>query len=200
MAAAALVNFNLPSQIASTADVLNLPVYNSSPGIYGGIGIGDYQTPGPYNHGQFDHNNRPRFYVQDTWKLRPTLTLNYGLAYEADLGLFNSSLNKPAYLSLILGSTHPTDPNLLDFSPAFGFAWSLGKSGKTVIRGGGGIYWDSINLYYHWREEAAIGPLGDMRQIVVQTHLQTSFPGFSISMAILTAPPCPSARRFPSSI
>ncbi len=177
VSAAALASFNLPAQIASTADVLNLPVYNTSPGIYGGVGIGNYQTPGPYNHGQFDHNNRPRGYIQDTWKLRPNLTLNYGLAYEADLGLFNSSLNKPAYLLPILGSTSPTGPNLKNFSPALGFAWSPGKSGKTVIRGGGGIYWDSINLYYHWREEAAIGPLGDMRQIVGANAFTNIFPG-----------------------
>lgn len=167
----------LPAQITSTNDVLNLPVYNTSPGIYGGVGIGQYQTPGPYERGNFDHNNRPRGYVQDTWKLRPNLTLNYGLAYEADLGLFNSSLNKPAYLIPILGSTNPTNPNLRNFSPAFGFAWSPGKSGKTVIRGGGGIYWDSINLYYHWREEAAIGPLGDMRQIVGANAFTNIFPG-----------------------
>ncbi len=177
VSAAALASFNVPAQIASTADVLNLPVYNTSPGIYGGVGIGNYQTPGPYNPGQFDHNNRPRGYIQDTWKLRPNLTLNYGLAYEADLGLFNSSLNKPAYLLPILGSTSPTGPNLKNFSPALGFAWSPGKSGKTVIRSGGGIYWDSINLYYHWREEAAIGPLGDMRQIVGANAFTNIFPG-----------------------
>ena len=93
--------------------------YNTSPGIYGGVGIGQYQTPGPYERGNFDHNNRPRGYFQDTWKVRPNLTLNYGLAYEADLGLFNSSLNKPAYLVPILGFYQPDRSQPAEFLSRF---------------------------------------------------------------------------------
>ena len=177
VSAAALPLLGLPSQIATTQDVLNLPVYNNVPGIYGGVGIGDYQTPGPYNYSQFNHNNRPRVYATDTWKVSPRLTVNYGLGWEADLGLFNSSINKPAYLLPIFGTTSPTKPNLRDFSPSAGFAWSLDKSGKTVIRGGGGIYWDSINLYYHWRDEASIGPVGDMRNILPANAFTNTLPG-----------------------
>jgi hypothetical protein len=65
---------------------------------------------------------RYSFYGQDTWKVRPNLTLNYGLRY--------SISDEPFYM--------PLDKN--DFQPRAGFSWSPFASGKTVIRGGAGIF------------------------------------------------------------
>ena len=49
-------------------------------------------------------NDRTRVYFQDTWKITPSFTLNYGLAYEYESNLFNEDLPKPAYLEPIYGS------------------------------------------------------------------------------------------------
>ena len=169
VSAFALANYfpTLPATLRSTADLLNLPNYNISSASYGvGVGAGIGQTVAPYHRGNHDHVSRPHGYFADTWKVTPRLTVNYGLSYEVDFGLFNSDMPKPGYLLPILGSTKATQPNLMNFSPSVGFAWSMDKSGKTVIRGGAGIYWDTINQYYHWREEAAIGPLGNGRFIL----------------------------------
>jgi hypothetical protein len=176
----ALANYfpTLPTTVATTADLLNEPNYNISSASYGvGVGAGIGQTVAPYGRDQHNHVIRPHGFVADTWKITPRLTLNYGLSYEVDFGLFNSDMPKPAYLLPILGSTKATQPNLMNFSPSVGFAWSMDKRGKTVLRGGAGIYWDTINQYYHWREEAAIGPLGNGRFILSPNAFTNIYPG-----------------------
>lgn len=65
---------------------------------------------------------RYAFYGQDTWKVRPNLTLNYGLRY--------SISDEPFYM--------PLDKN--DIQPRVGFSWAPFADGKTVIRGGAGLF------------------------------------------------------------
>jgi hypothetical protein len=66
-------------------------------------------------------------YVQDEWKVRPSLTLNAGLRYEVQ------------FLETIA-----TDKN--NVSPRAGFAWSPFASRRSVVRGGFGLYYDRIPL------------------------------------------------------
>jgi hypothetical protein len=169
----------LPTSIRSTSDVLNLPVYNISPALYGAIGIGPSVTPGPYNFGPDRRNIRPRGFAQDTWKVREGLTVNFGLGYEIETGLFNSDLTKPQFLAPIFGQNglSPTPVNKTDFAPSFGFAYSVGKSGKTVIRGGAGMYWDTLPIYWRSRENGAIGPVGNGRVTISAGAFTNTFPG-----------------------
>jgi len=71
--------------------------------------------------------NRYGLYVQDAWKLRPNFTLNYGLRY--------SIHDEPFFV--------PTYKR--DFQPRAGFSWDPTGSGKTVIRGGAGIFTGFLN-------------------------------------------------------
>jgi hypothetical protein len=61
-------------------------------------------------------------YAEDDWRLRPNMTLNIGLRFETQ--------NDIAFTP--------------DFGPRLGFAWALGggKNPKTVLRAGGGIFFD----------------------------------------------------------
>ncbi|HEY3940785.1 MAG TPA: TonB-dependent receptor [Bryobacteraceae bacterium] len=77
-------------------------------------------------------------WVQDDWKLSPKLTLNLGVRYDNDLGIFDPSLN----LKSGLQTPHHND-NLL-FAPRVGFAYDPTGSRKTVIRGGGGLFYGDI--------------------------------------------------------
>ncbi len=66
------------------------------------------------------------FYVQDGVKARPDLYLTFGLRYDYEL--------QP--------SGTPRDGN--NFGPRFGFAYDPFKNGRTVIRGGGGLYYQPL--------------------------------------------------------
>ena len=166
----------LPVTVTSNADLLNLPIYGLQASASGGIGLGSANNPGPYKQAGFQ-NNRPDFFVQDSWKMRPNLTVNFGLQYERESGLFNSDIPRPAFLAPIYGSDlTPTKVNNVELAPGAGFAWSPFKDNKTVFRGGAGIYFDTASQYQRYRDRSAITPLGNGRLTVSTNVLQNPFP------------------------
>jgi Carboxypeptidase regulatory-like domain len=163
---------NLPTAIRTNQDLLNLPFAGAA------VGVGDPGQPPPYNVDKAKVNSRLRFYGQDTWRIKPRFTLNYGLAWNFESTLVNRDLDKPAYLTPLYGSDlSPTENNYNNFSPAVGFAWSLDKASKTVLRGGAGLYWETELLWRRLRERAAIGPIGNGRLQVPHTSFTNIFPG-----------------------
>ena len=96
------------------------------------------------------------YFFQDNWKISPTLTLTTGLRYD-NFGQFANSLPYPAFSGFDpaqLLVRHEVKPDNKDFAPAFGLAWSpasrsgwIGRllgDGKTVLRGGYQISYDSL--------------------------------------------------------
>ncbi len=168
-----------PNVLKTDADVLKLPVLNIGSSIFSGIGVGNISTPGAYDHNENRNFNQYRLYFQDIWKVKKNFTLNYGLAWNAQTGFYNSDVPRPAYLAPILGSNNlgPTANNTKEFQPAVGFAWSPFKNSKTVIRGGAGIYWDSTPGYYKLRETASIDPPGASRNTLAASAFTNNIPG-----------------------
>jgi Carboxypeptidase regulatory-like domain/TonB dependent receptor len=89
-------------------------------------------------------NHRIGVYFTDAWKIKRNFTLTLGLRYDYDSALADSDLVRTAKLAEFnpaLGGFINNDVN--NFAPQAGFAWDINGNGKTVIRGGGGIYYDS---------------------------------------------------------
>jgi hypothetical protein len=177
---------NLPTSINSTEALNSLSIYaapaNSSAN---GFSVGDGTVPGFYEPNTGTSNWRIQPFAGDTWKVRGNLTVNYGLEYNLETYLFPKNMPVPTYLNPILegqtggmayGTGKPTATNKLDFSPVFGIAWSPGKSKKTVIRAGFGMYWDTIGQFQHESSAAAEGPSGDGRALLTASDLTNIFP------------------------
>jgi hypothetical protein len=102
-------------------------------------------------------------YAQDTFKIRPRLTLNYGLRYDIDLpaseafdrfSAVDPTLPNPGAGGILgaytyfgtgtgrNGQTRPQDLYTKAFGPRVGFAYSIND--KTVIRGGYGIFYEPL--------------------------------------------------------
>ncbi len=171
----------LPSVLKTDADALNLPVLAQPSSIFSGVGVGAVSTPAPYGYDSQRYYDQYRAYFNDTWKISSKLTLNYGLAWNAQKGFYNSNLPKPQFLAPILGTgpdnLGPTVNNTKEFQPALGFAWNPFHDNKTVIRGGAGIYWDSTPGYYKLREAPVIGPVGNGRSTLAASAFTNIYPG-----------------------
>jgi hypothetical protein len=142
-------------------EILQLPLRSFT------TGIGNPSLPGPYNFDRASRNDRWRFYFQDAWHALPSLTLSYGIAYSYETNLFHHDLDYPSYLAPLMGADlRPPRRDTDNFDPTFGLAWSVGKTGRTVIRGGGGIYRDEASLAWKARDRAFIGPSGNGRVVV----------------------------------
>jgi hypothetical protein len=145
----------------------------------GDTAFSDYMLglPGSYGQGSANTENVRStglyLFAQDSWKIKPNLTLNYGLRWELNTPIADISKHvqtfRPGQVSTVypckntintdcssmtpVGLLVPGDkgvPNGLTqtyykaFAPRIGIAWSPGTSGKTSIRAGWGLFYNPI--------------------------------------------------------
>lgn len=95
------------------------------------------------------------FFANDTWRIRPNLTLNLGLRYEYNAPAVDAqnraNLYDQATQTLVPVGTNGMPrggylPDRNDFAPRVGIAWSPRGDRRMVARAGYGIYYDQSSL------------------------------------------------------
>ena len=113
------------------------------------------------------HNWAYSGFIQDDWRATKNLTLNLGLRYEFStilqeehnlLGNFDPNFG---LVQVKTGSNQiPSlyNPDHKNFAPRFGFAWDISGKGTTVIRGGAGLVYETVNWQSFIAFNNAFGP------------------------------------------
>jgi len=95
--------------------------------------------------------NNQGFYIQDDFRWTSRLTLNYGMRWDYFgvvgeknhlFNQFDATGNGGAGSLTTVGQLYEKDYN--NFAPRFGFAYDLSGKGRTVIRGGWGLFYDAF--------------------------------------------------------
>ena len=133
----------------------------SKPDEYGTVSF-DPTTGGTANNNRYFRDSTYGAYVQDDWKVKPGLTLNLGLRWDATSNPSEahgtlSTLTVPqgnvTLLQQIQGISVGLNPNPSDrhpfidhkktyFAPRFGFAWQPFGLKDWSVRGGAGVFFD----------------------------------------------------------
>jgi len=108
-----------------------------------GLGIPNVLIQGIGNSNIFFSNKTFAGFLQDSWRVHPRLTFNYGIRYDVELTpTFPPSTPINAIAEPALGITTGLPRDMNNFSPRFALAWDPTGTGKTVIRAGYGIFFD----------------------------------------------------------
>ena len=125
---------------------------------------------------EFVENHTVEAYAQDRWKMGNT-TLSAGIRYDLEIIPIDQTHNP---LFPAGNKKSPVDRN--NFAPRIGLTHALDDDGKSVIRGGYGIFYN----------RTVLGAIDDaIEQSKFTTSAQVSFPND-------TADPGPAAGRFPT--
>ena len=123
------------------------------------------------------------FYAQDSWKINNRLSINYGVRYEPYLPWKEREgrievFSPKAYASGRVSTVYPNAPKGIlfvgdsgvepqgykaiytHFMPRIGFALDVFGNGKTALRGGGGIFYDSRTQGTYSTNAAQVTPFG----------------------------------------
>ncbi len=142
--------FDSPTTIAGNTNG-RYPQGFATPGAVQNISFAD----GEGTHDQTLH--QLAFYLQDDYRVSRNLTLNLGLRWDANIHNLPDQTNNRTIL-ILQQLNHPraqaitgdpeklsrTTPSWTEFQPRVGFAWDPKGTGRTVIRGGYGIFYDQL--------------------------------------------------------
>jgi hypothetical protein len=148
-----------------------------------GLGMGDFLTGrvatlvmGTPNDKLALTQTLPAMYATDIWKIRPRITLNYGLRWEPfvpqafdngavlafDEDRFHQGIKSTAFRNAPAGWYFSGDPDApekavantkwMQFAPRMGIAWDVNGDGKTSVRASYAYSYNFVNAL--WREDS----------------------------------------------
>ena len=133
-------------------------------------------------------NNKPMaFFAQDSWKVRPNLTLNYGVRYDYELtdqiqtlplrdplsGITLSAADvEAAQDAMGIQQGFPRDKN--NWAPRLAVAWDPWSDGKTSIRAAFGMFYDHPLLAIAFNSDIADAVQQQQGILTPGSPLQTS--------------------------
>jgi len=116
-----------------------------------GLGIPSYIVQGIGTPSDSFANKPLGLFWQDSWRVSPTVTLNYGLRYDVE---FPPKFTQPSDLALAgykyLGLQKGIQTDTNNIQPRIGIAWDPKGDGKTVVRASYGLFYDHplLGLYF----------------------------------------------------
>ena len=131
-------------------------------GIPKGGGFGSLQYSSTGSTARHTFENGYGVYLQDSFRVTPRLTLNYGLRWDY-YGIVKEKNN--LFANFLVSSFDPVsdtgtgtltqvgtsglsrlyEPDYKDFSPRASMAWDVSGKGKTVVRIGAGLFYDAFS-------------------------------------------------------
>jgi hypothetical protein len=149
--------------------------------------------------------NNLSLYAQDIWRVRPRLTLTYGVRYELNpspseqnghLPPTVTNVDTPASLMLAPAGTRLYTTSYANFAPRFGFAYHAFHDERTAVRGGFGTFYD---LGYDFTGSAfstGIYPFANTVNLPAVTYAS---PSFAVQPPpVSTSPPYPRVFAYAS--
>jgi carboxypeptidase family protein len=129
---------------------------------------------GPFN--EFIKNHTYEAYAQDKWRVNPRTTIGLGVRYDLEIIPIDETGNP-----LFKENKYPVDKN--NFSPRVNFTHTLDEDGKSLVRGGYGIFYNRTIL-------GAVDDTLEFGKFI--SSVNATFPTSG------QADPGPSAGRFPT--
>jgi hypothetical protein len=121
----------------STYPVINVLMGN-------GQGFSSEKPSFGFPAGGLGPDNRFAWYFGDSWKVKRNLTLTYGIRYVRDTGRTDSDIAPiPALDQFGAGLGNRVRQPNKNFAPQLGIAWDPHGNGKTVFRGGIGLFYEN---------------------------------------------------------
>ena len=134
-----------------------------SPAFIDSLQTASLGAPQVYQQG-FGNSDYPAYtrpltglYIEDSWKIAPSFTLNYGLRYEID------------------SQFQPLNTYYKDFGPRLSFAWDPFHDHKTVVRGGYGIFYGPVDSQIP-QVDLSLGVLNKNHSTVENQHNTAQVP------------------------
>jgi hypothetical protein len=96
------------------------------------------------------NNNEFSLFAQDGWQIRPNLTLNYGLRWDAQTMPDTVDPRTTAYAAFLSDPAFPSDGTIPSqwsmWQPRVGVAWDVQGNGKSLVRASLGVYYARQNM------------------------------------------------------